>query len=282
MTLKFLSISAAVLAATTLAATPALAQRRGESHENRQSENRGERRGSTERAQPRAETPRQQAPAPTPRVEPRVEPRAEQRPQPQREAIAPRGDVRSGAAAPRGEVRNGVGVAVPRVAPRYDYHDGRYNSRYGHYDNHYYYNGRYYSGPWRGWYGYAPFRPYYFRPHFSLGFGIYLGYPVPYYAYPYPVPVYGYGAPYGEVNVGPNTTAYGGVALQITPSDAAVYVDGNYAGVVADFDGTRQPLTLVPGAHHIEIVQNGFEPWAFDVTVQAGMVVPYQGSLRPY
>ncbi|HZT77665.1 MAG TPA: PEGA domain-containing protein [Vicinamibacterales bacterium] len=282
MDLKFLSVPAMMLAATTLAATPAFAQRRGGTpHESRQSESHGqaEHRSSPERAQPRAEAPRQ---APAPRVQ--QAPRVEQRVQPQREVIAPRAAVRGGVAVPNGAVRNGV--AVPRVAPRYDnrYYGGHADNRYygGHYDNRYYYGGRYYTSPWRGYYGYSPFRPYYFRPHFSLGFGIYLGYPVPYYSYPYPVPVYGYGAPYGEVTVGPNNSAYGGVALEITPNDAAVYVDGNYAGIVSDFDGSRQPLTLVPGAHHIEVVQNGFEPWAFDVTVQPGMVIPYQGALRPY
>jgi hypothetical protein len=165
-------------------------------------------------------------------------------------------------------------VAVPRVAPRVVV--PRYNNR------NYYYSGRYYPGPWRGYYGYSAFRPYYFRPWSRIGFGIYLGYPVPYYAYPYPVPVYGYGAPETSVYVGPNNTAYGGVALEVTPNDAAVYVDGNYAGIVADFDGSRQPLTLMPGTHHIEVDQNGFEPLAFDVTVQPGMVIPYQGQLRAY
>jgi len=184
----------------------------------------------------------------------------------------------------------GGGVAVPRTAPRYNspYAYGNYGHRnYGNYGygNHYYYGGGYHATPWHGWYGYAPYHPYYFRPHFSLGFGIYIGYPVPYYAYPYPVPVYGYNAPPTEVRVGPNNPAYGGVALQIGPNDAiddaAVYVDGTYAGIVSDFDGSRQPLTLAQGTHHIEIDHNGFQPLVFDVTVQPGMVTPYQGSLQP-
>lgn len=273
---KFVSIPAAVLAVTAIAASPALAQRRGgESHETRQGENHAQvqHRGETERAQPRQQAPARPIPAP---AQPAPAPRMEQR-------VQPRADVRTGAAVPRASVQGGV--AVPRAVPRYDNHyGGYYNNGYnnGHYNNHYYYNGHYYPGAWRGWYGYAPYHPYYFRPHYSLGFSFYLGYPVPFYAYPYSVPVYGYGAPYGEVNVGPNNTGYGGVALQITPNDAAVYVDGNYAGIVSDFDGSRQPLTLVPGAHHIEVVQNGFQPWAFDVTVQPGMVTPYQGSLQSY
>jgi hypothetical protein len=276
MNLKRLSIPAAILAAATLA-TPAFAQRRGGEPEHRQSENRGqaERRGGGERAQPRAQA--QRAPAPAPRVEQRAVPRQQATPRQVAPSVERRGGQYRGAVvAPRVEGRavpRVDGRAVPRVAPRV---------LAPRYDNRYYYGGRSWSTPWRGYYGYSAFRPYYFRPWYRVGFGIYLGYPEPYYAYPYPVPVYGYGAPYGTVSVGPNNYDYGGVALEITPNDAAVYVDGSYAGIVADFDGSRQPLTLVPGTHHIEIDQNGFQPLAFDVTVQPGMVTPYQGSLQPY
>lgn len=126
-------------------------------------------------------------------------------------------------------------------------------------------------------------RPYVFRPRTRLNFGIYLGYPVPYsYAVPYPVPVYGYGAPVGPVVVGPNSTQYGGVSLEINPPDASVYVDGAYAGLVRDFDGTRQTLTLANGRHRIEIDAQGFEPWTFDVDIVPGQIVPYRGDLQPY
>jgi len=65
----------------------------------------------------------------------------------------------------------------------------------------------------------APFfaTPYLFRPHFTLGFGITLGYPVPFYAYPYGVPAYGYAAPPYPVTVGPSSAQYGGVNLEISP-----------------------------------------------------------------
>ena len=128
----------------------------------------------------------------------------------------------------------------------------------------------------------APFysTPYLFRPHFNIGFGISLGYPVPYYAYPYSVPVYGYAAPPAPVVVGPGSNQYGGVSPEISPSIAAVYVDGAYAGVVRDFDGTRQPLTLVSGRHHIEIDAPGFAQWAFDVDIVPGQVLPYRGDLE--
>jgi hypothetical protein len=120
-----------------------------------------------------------------------------------------------------------------------------------------------------------------FRPRLHLNFGVWLGYSVPF-AYAYPVPVYGYYAPRTAVVVGPESTMYGGVSLEITPSDALVYVDGTYAGTVRDFDGTDQPLTLAAGTHSIEIQATGYEPMTMDVTVQPGQVIPYRGDMRPW
>ncbi len=48
------------------------------------------------------------------------------------------------------------------------------------------------------------------------------------------------------------------VRLQITPRDAAVYVDGYYAGVVDDFDGIFQSLPLTPGGHDIAVYLDGY------------------------
>jgi hypothetical protein len=125
------------------------------------------------------------------------------------------------------------------------------------------------------------YRPYVFRPRFSLGFGVFVGYPVPYtYPYPYSAPIYGYPYPAG-IGVVPGPTTYGGVSLDVVPTDAAVYVDGTYAGIVSDFDGTRQPLTLVVGMHRIEVDAAGFQPLIFDVMVQPGQVIPYRGDLPP-
>ena len=131
-------------------------------------------------------------------------------------------------------------------------------------------------------YAVAPYysAPYFFRPHYRFGFGISLGYPVPFFAYPYPLAVYGYAAPAAPVVVGPGSIQYGGVSLEITPADANVYVDGNYAGLAGDFDGTRQPLTLAGGAHHVEIDAPGYRQWAFDVNVLPGQIVPYRGQLQ--
>jgi hypothetical protein len=191
--------------------------------------------------------------------------------------VAPQAPV----VAPRVETRgnNVVGRAVPRTSPSYNY-NGRYDNNdhryYGH-DNRYYYAPRYYAP-----HAYIV-RPYVFRPHVSIGFGIFAGYPVPYaWTYSAPVYVYGYRAPRAPVYIAPGAPLYGGIALEISPYDADVYVDGNYAGKVSDFDGTVQPLTVVPGTHRVEVQAAGYAPLIFDVTVQGGQVVPYRGDLRPF
>jgi len=97
----------------------------------------------------------------------------------------------------------------------------------------------------------------YHRGHVAV-VGGYYGYPEYFYANPWygwgPYP-YLYPAPYG----------YSGwidasVRLEVTPRDAEVYVDGYYAGVVDDFDGTFQRLHVEPGAHELEIYREGFRP----------------------
>ena len=101
------------------------------------------------------------------------------------------------------------------------------------------------------------------------------------YSYSYPVPVYGYGAPSAPVYVGPNSTIYGGVTLEMTPSEAEVFVDGQSVGLVRDFDGSTAPLNLTAGQHHIEVSAPGFAPLAMDVNVTPGQLVPYRGDLQP-
>ncbi len=125
-------------------------------------------------------------------------------------------------------------------------------------------------------------RPYTFRPRTRLSLGIYLGYGFSYgNLYPYPVPVYGYNAPSAPVYITPYTTSYGGILLDITPQEADVFVDGEYVGQVADFDGTSAPLSLMIGRHHIEVAAAGYDPLIFEVDVTPGQLVPYRGDLQP-
>lgn len=123
-------------------------------------------------------------------------------------------------------------------------------------------------------------RPYHFRPRLHIGFGLFVGYPVVY-PFAYPVaPVYAYGR-YGTSYVVPSASTYGGIALDITPWDAEVYVDGVYVGTANLFDGSREALTLPAGPHRIEIHAPGYEPAVFDVDVLPGQLIPYRGDLQP-
>jgi hypothetical protein len=261
---RFSSLTVAVFAAGTLAAAPAFAQDRHERRGRSESRSQSERGTANEgRREDRSNNGRVDSDRATTRAVPR---RAE------RPAIV----------APQG-VRPQV-IRPQVVRPYYDrpYNNRPYYNR--PYDNRPYYNRPSYVRPY-----YAPryvrpyySRPYVFRPRVRLGFGVIVGYPVPYaYAYPYPVPVYGYAAPSAPVIVGPNSTQYGGVSLEISPSDASVYVDGAYAGLVEDFDGTQQTLTLSNGRHRIEITAPGYAPMTFDVDIYPGQIVPYQGNLQP-
>ena len=183
-----------------------------------------------------------------------------------------------------GQAHGGGPVAVPRS---YNNHGYSYNSHGYSYNNGYrYYNGHAYYGGHPYYYSY----PYYaFHPYFSIGFGIWAGYPVAYpYAYPYyyssalpyPYPAAPYpsapdsSAPYPGT-VAPAAT--GGMSFEIDPPDAGLFVDGQYIGVVGQFTPKDQPLALTPGRHHVEFHAAGFMMQAFDVDIIAGQVIPYQG-----
>ena len=70
-------------------------------------------------------------------------------------------------------------------------------------------------------YGYRPYyysRPYYvFRPRVSLGFGLWIGFPIayPFYSYGYANPTYGY--PLSTFGLAPGT-AYGGISFEVDPT----------------------------------------------------------------
>jgi PEGA domain-containing protein len=46
--------------------------------------------------------------------------------------------------------------------------------------------------------------------------------------------------------------------VQVSPKNAAVYVDGYYAGIVDDFDGFFQRLNVPPGAHELTLFLDGY------------------------
>ena len=109
----------------------------------------------------------------------------------------------------------------------------------------------------------------------SVFFGIGSGYR---YGSPYDGRVYGYSLPQSGYGT---RRYYGDVRLEINPREAAVYVDGYYAGIVDDFDGVFQRLTLEAGPHKIEVELPGFEPRAFDVLVDPTRTVDVRDDLFP-
>lgn len=135
----------------------------------------------------------------------------------------------------------------------------------------------------------APYRSYYYRPGFSLGFYAgfpyysYYGYPYGYYrpygyygyGYGYGYPGYGYGYAYPPAGYDYGYGGYGGVRIQGAPPRAEVFADGYYAGIVDDFDGAFQRLELEAGAHSIEVRVPGAPPIAFDVNIQPGRTVNF-------
>ena len=155
-----------------------------------------------------------------------------------------------------------------RDAYRYD----RYNN--GRYDNNRYYSFRYAPAP--RYYGNVR-RPRFYGPggNFSVYFGLGNGY---LYGAPYAGRVYGYAGPryYGS------SIYYGDIRLQVRPRNAAVYVDGYYAGIVDDFDGVFQRLTLEVGPHEIELEAPGLAPQIFDVYVDPARTVNLRTDLYPY
>jgi hypothetical protein len=48
------------------------------------------------------------------------------------------------------------------------------------------------------------------------------------------------------------------VRVHVTPKEATVYVDGFYAGIAGDFDGSLRPLPLPPGTHDIVLYLEGY------------------------
>jgi hypothetical protein len=114
----------------------------------------------------------------------------------------------------------------------------------------------------------------------SIGFtnyGFYGGYaPGTYY--------YGHNGYYGPGVYSPwQASGYdiGGIRLKVRPRDAQVFVDGYYAGLVDDFDGTFQSLRLEAGGHKIEVHMPGFEDLELDVHVQPGRTITLEEQMRP-
>jgi len=82
------------------------------------------------------------------------------------------------------------------------------------------------------------------------------------------------------IAVGPTDGAsLGGLQLDVQPWRAQVYVDGDYVGLVDDFNGYYHHLELVAGRHVIVIVAPNYQPLILDALVTPGRTATYRGSL---
>jgi len=103
--------------------------------------------------------------------------------------------------------------------------------------------------------------------HVVVGGGVYFGAPYYYpYAYPwypfgywYPAPYY-YGPYYYD-----NSAS---LQLQVTPRQTEVFVDGHFAGIVDNFDGTFQRLHVEPGEHELQLFLPGHKSVTQHIYVQ--------------
>jgi hypothetical protein len=71
------------------------------------------------------------------------------------------------------------------------------------------------------------------------------------------------------------------VRVIATPKDAAVYVDGFYAGTVHDFNDWWQGLPLPPGGHEIVLYLDGYRTIQQRLYVSPGSTYKLRGTMEP-
>jgi len=97
----------------------------------------------------------------------------------------------------------------------------------------------------------------------------------PWWGYPYP---YRYPPSGGRVYADWETAD---IRIDVSPRDAQVYVDGFYAGVVDDFDGIFQHLTLHAGPHLIEIRKPGYATLVAEFNLYPWQSITYRRTMEP-
>jgi PEGA domain len=173
----------------------------------------------------------------------------------------PQGGGSSPAARPRPPQAPVTGTAVARPPSRPG--SGGYYPGYG-------YRGHY---PYYGYRGYYPYYGYGYYPGWYWGFGAYWGYPS-YYG------PWGYGAYWGYpyyYDYGPGGSS---LKVEVQPKSAEVFVDGYFAGIVDQFDGMFQSLSIEPGEHEITIYQEGYRSIRQKLYLSPGSTMRVKGALE--
>jgi hypothetical protein len=124
--------------------------------------------------------------------------------------------------------------------------------------------------------------PGYYYPYAFTGLGLGYYYYDPFWRGYYGGP-YGYDGYYSGYAYAPSYDQDEGEAavhLKVKPRDASVFVDGYFTGTVDSYDGIFQKLHLQSGPHRIEVRKPGFEPLSFDVNLEPGQTITYEGELQ--
>lgn len=135
-----------------------------------------------------------------------------------------------------------------------------------------------YFGPYSyfgSYYGYYPYSPFYYPAYWWPYYG-------PAYVYPPVVvdpPAYRMTYPNEPQNSGSGQTAW--LNLEIQPGNAAVYIDGQYAGRAADFGRGKKLLPVTPSSHTLRIEANGYQPVEIDLSVNPLQTLDVVQRLRP-
>lgn len=111
------------------------------------------------------------------------------------------------------------------------------------------------------------------RPRLFLGAGFYDPFYYPYGLFPFPY--YPYAAYSSDLALDSN------IKVKVTPKEAEVFVDGYYAGVSDNFDGTFQQLQVTPGGHVITIYLDGYRTLSRSIYAAVGSTTTFNGSLEP-
>ncbi len=115
-----------------------------------------------------------------------------------------------------------------------------------------------------GYYGHRHYRPfYYYRPYYH-----YRPYPYAYHHY-YDYPRY-------------PSRFYGRLDLEVRPKKTTqVYIDGNYVGVAASFDGWPEHLWLEKDSYELIFYNPGYETVVRHVEVRPGALIRIREDMRP-
>jgi hypothetical protein len=73
----------------------------------------------------------------------------------------------------------------------------------------------------------------------------------------------------------------GSLRTQVAPRQTEVFIDGYYAGLVDDFDGSHQKLRLEPGAHTVTLYLDGHRLYEESVYSTPGSKIKLRHEMEP-